>query len=84
MCDTDAWDDGRIAEDDWGAGQVVEEPNSGAEKYRSDVDVNFVQKSSVEALLDGVGAVDSNGLPGSCGFGLIDGVFDTVGDEMHS
>src|SRR2546426_6824731 len=84
MCNADALDYGRVAEDDWGAGEVVEESNSGAEKNRCDVDVDFVEEASVEALLDGVGAVDSNGLPGSCGFGLVDGGFDTVGDEVHS
>ena len=84
MCDADALDDGRVAEDDWGAGEVVEESNSGAEKDRGDVDVDFVEESSVEALLDGVGAVDSNGLPGSCGSGLVDGGFDAVGNEVHS
>jgi hypothetical protein len=83
VSDADAWDDGRVAEDDWGASEVVEESNSGAEKDRGDVDVDFVEESRVETLLDGVGAVDSNGLPGSCGFGLVDGGFDTVGDEVY-
>ena len=57
VCDADALDDARVAEDDWGAGEVVEESNSGAEKNRCDVDVDFVEESSVEALLDGVCAV---------------------------
>ena len=39
VCDAD---DGRAAEDDWGAGEVVEESNSGAEKDSGDVDVDFV------------------------------------------
>ncbi len=84
VCNADARDHGRVAEDDWGAGEVVEESNSGAEKKRCDVDVDFVEESSVEALLDGVGAVDSNGLPGSCGFSLVDGGFDTVGESAQS
>ena len=58
VCDADALDDGRVAEDDWGAGEVVEESNSGAEKDRGDVDVDIVEESRVEALLDSVGAVD--------------------------
>ena len=70
MCNADPRDHGRVAEDDWGAGEVVEESNSGAEKNRCDVDVDFVEESSVEALLDGVCAVDSNGLPGSLQFWL--------------
>jgi hypothetical protein len=48
VCDADACDDGRIAEDDWGPCEMVEQSNSGAEKYRSDVDVDFVEQSSVE------------------------------------
>src|SRR5258708_335236 len=84
MCNADALDYGRVAEDDWGAGEVVEESNSGVEKKRCDVDVDFVEESGVEALLDGVGAVDSNGLPGGRGLGLVDGGFDPVGDEVHS
>lgn len=63
---------------------MVEESYAGAEKDRGDVDVDFVQESSVEALLDGVGVVDSNGLPSSRCFGLFDGGFDTVGDKVHS
>jgi hypothetical protein len=46
-----------VAEDNWGCGEMVEEPNSGAEKERGNVDVDFVKQSSVEALLDDVGAV---------------------------
>jgi hypothetical protein len=79
VCDADARDDGRVAEDDWGAGEVVEESSSGAEKDRGDVDADFVEESSVKALLDGVGSVDSNGLPCSCGLSLVDGGFDTLG-----
>jgi len=45
--------------------------------------VDFVEESSVEALVDSVGAVDSNGLPDSRSFGLFDSGFDTVGDEVH-
>ena len=41
---------------------MVEESNSGAKKYRRDVDAVFVEESSIQQLLDGVGAVDSNGV----------------------
>src|SRR5258708_27570892 len=84
MCDADAWDHGRVPEDDRGAGEVVEESNSGAKKNRCDVDVDLVEESSVETLLDGLGAVDSNGLPGSWGLGLVHSGLDTVGHEVHS
>jgi hypothetical protein len=43
---------------------VVKESNSGAKKYRRDVDVDFVEEPSIQALRDGVSAVDPNGLPG--------------------
>lgn len=52
-----------------GAGEAVKEPNSGAKKYRRDVDVDFVEEPSLQALLDCVRAVDPNGLPGGGGFG---------------
>lgn len=57
-------------------------PNSGAKKNRRDVEVDFVEDPGVQALLDGVGAVDSNGLPGGGGFGLVHGAFDAVGHEV--
>jgi len=49
---------------------------SGAKKNRRDVDVDFVEEPSIQQLLDGVGAVDANGLPGGGGFGLAHGAFD--------
>ena len=69
VCNADARDHRRVAKDGWRAGEVVEESNSGAEKNRRDVDVDFVEEAGIQALLDGVGAVDPNGLPGSGGFG---------------
>jgi hypothetical protein len=63
---------------------VVKESNSGAKKNRRDVDVEFVEEASVQALLDGVSAVDPDGFPGSGGFGLVHGAFDAVGHEVHS
>ena len=67
MCNADAPDHRRVAKDDWRAGEAVEESNSGAKKNRRDVDVDFVEEPSIQALLDGVGAVDANGLPGGGG-----------------
>lgn len=46
VCNADALDHGRVAEDCWGAGgagEVGEESNSGAEKNRCDVDLDFVE-----------------------------------------
>ena len=40
VCNADAADHRRVARDDWRAGEVVEESNSGAKKNRCDVDVD--------------------------------------------
>jgi hypothetical protein len=64
VCNADARDHSRVAKNDWRAGEALKESNSGAKKYRGDVDGNFVEEPSIQALLDGVGAVDANGLPG--------------------
>src|SRR4051812_45989732 len=61
---------------------MLEESNAGAKKYRRDVDVNLVEKPSIEQLLNGVGAVDRHGFPGSGGFGLLYGAVDAVRDEV--
>src|SRR6187200_2838615 len=84
VCNADARDHRRIAKDGWRAGEVVEESNSGAKKNRGDVDTDFVEEASIQALLDGVGAVDPNGLPGGGGFCLVYGAFDAVGHEVDS
>jgi hypothetical protein len=47
VCHADALDRRRVAKDDWRAGEAVEESNSGAEKNRRDVDVDFVEESSI-------------------------------------
>ena len=72
----------RVAEQGWRVGEVVEESNSGAKKNRRDVDVDFVEEASIQALLDGVSAVDPNGLPGGRGLGLDHRAFDAVGHEV--
>src|SRR5437016_6068689 len=84
VCNADAPDHRRVAKDDWRAGEAVEESNSGAKQNRRDVDVDFVEEPSIQALLDGVGAVDANGLPGGGGFGLVHGAFDAVDHEVYS
>ena len=79
----DAWDHRRVAKDGWRAGEVVEESDSGAKKYRREVDVDFVEEASVQALLDGVRAVDPDVLPGQR-LGLVHGAVDAVGHEVDS
>jgi hypothetical protein len=51
VCNADARDHSRVAKDGWRAGEAVEESNSGAKKYRRDVDVDFVEQPSIQALL---------------------------------
>jgi len=70
MRNADALHHRRVAKDERRAGEAVEESDSGAKENCCDVDLDLVEESCAEALLDGVGAVDANGLPGSCGFGL--------------
>src|SRR3954469_14903654 len=82
--DADAGNHRRIAEDGRRAGQVVEQSNSGAEKNRRDVDVDFVEEASIQALLNGVGAVDPDGFPRGGGLRLVPGAFDAVGHEVDS
>ncbi len=82
MCNADARDHRRVAKNGWRAGEVVEESNSGAKKNRRDVDVDFVEEASIQQLLDGISAVDPNGFPRGCGFGLVHGAFDAVGHEV--
>ena len=60
VCNADARDHRRIAKESWSAGEVVKESNAGAKKNRRDVDVDFVEEASIQALLDGVSAVDPN------------------------
>src|SRR5262245_21708639 len=67
VCNANARDHRRVAKNGWCAGEVVEESNSGAKKKRRDIDVDFVEEASVQELLDGVSAVDPNGLPGGGG-----------------
>jgi len=82
VCHADTRDHRRVAKDGWGAGEVVKESNAGAKKYRRDVDGDFVEESGIQQLLDGVGAVDPNGLSAGGSFGLVHGAFDAVGHEV--
>ena len=84
MCYADTRDHRRVAKDGWRDGEAVEESNSGAKKNRRDVDADFVEEASIQELLDGVSAVDPNGLPGGSGLGLVHGAFDAVGHEVDS
>jgi len=63
VCHADARDHRRVAKDGWRVGEVVKESNSGTEKNRRDVDVDFVEEARIQALLDGVSAVDPHDFP---------------------
>src|SRR5436190_2531236 len=82
VCNANSRDHRRVAKVGWGAGEMVEESNSGAKKNRGDIDIDFVEEASIQELLDCVCAVDANGLPGRGGFGLVHGAFDAVGHEV--
>jgi hypothetical protein len=80
----DAWGHRRVAKDGWHSGEMIKESDSGAKKNRRDVDLEFVEKAGIKALLDGVSAVDPDVLPGGGRFGLVHSAFDAVGHEMNS
>ena len=82
MCHADAGNHLRVAQDGGGAGEMVEESNAGAKKNRSDVDLDFIEEAGIQALLNGVRAVDGYRLSGSGGFGLADGALEAVGHEV--
>lgn len=82
MGDAGAGDDGGVAEEGGGGVEVVEEGDPGAEEDGGEVDGEFVEEAGVEELPDGVGSVDADVFSGGGGFGLGDGVFDAIGDEV--
>lgn len=62
MRDADTRADGRIPKDDWCVREVVKQPHAGAQQRGSQIDMDFVEQPSVQALLDRFGAVHSHGL----------------------
>jgi hypothetical protein len=78
----DARDHRGVAKDGWRTGEVVEQSNARAKKNRGNVDVDFVEEASIQALLDRAGTANPDGLPGRGGFGLLHGAFEPVGHEM--
>src|SRR5215208_4348799 len=84
MCNADARNHRWITKDGWRAGEVIKEPNSRAEKNCRNVDADFVEEASIQQLLNGVSAMDANGLPRSGSLSLVHGAFDAVGHEVDS
>lgn len=82
MCNPDARDHGRVAKYSRRADKVVKESDAGAKKNRRDVDVNFVEEAGIQALLDGVSAVDPNRLAAGGRLGLVHRAFDGVSHEV--
>ena len=62
-------------------GAIYERPRNERVQWSRDVYVDFVEETSIQALLDDVGAVDPNGLPGGRGFGLVYGGVDAIGHD---
>ena len=60
VCNANARDHCRVAKDRWRAGEVFKESNSRTKKNRRDVDTDFVEETSIQQLLDGVSAMDTN------------------------
>src|SRR4051812_31616939 len=81
VCDADSRDHGRVAENTWCAGKAEKKSNAGAKKTRRDVDVDFVEESGVQQLLNRVGAMDRDRLPAGGCFRLVHGAFNAVGHE---
>jgi hypothetical protein len=81
--DSDALDDLRVTEDARCAVEVVEESDSGAEQDRGDVDVELVDQSSIQQLLNGVGAMHRDGPVTGGSLGLGDGALEAVSDEVN-
>jgi hypothetical protein len=48
VCNADARDHRRVAQDGWRAGEAVEESNAGTKKKRYEVDVDFVEEASIQ------------------------------------
>ncbi len=48
VCNADARDHRRIAQDGWRAAKVIEESNAGTKKKRYDVNVDFVEEASIQ------------------------------------
>ena len=86
MRNADARDHRRVAKDGWRDGEVVEESNSGAKKNRRDVDVDFVEETGIQELLDGVSAVDPGDAaarePARAGIGRVIAVPRPAGDWL--
>src|SRR5262249_30653445 len=58
------------------------ESNAGAKKHRREVDVDFIEEVRIQQLLDGIGAMDPNGLSGGRSSRLVHGALDAVGHEV--
>jgi len=70
MRDAYTGDDCRIPEDDRYVREVVEQPHSCAEQERSQIDVDLVEQSSVQTLLDCLAPVHAHGLRAGSRFRL--------------
>ena len=79
---SDALDHRWVAENHWGAGEVVEQSNARAKKDRGEVDLNLVEEPRVKELSDDVRAVNPHRLPGRGRLGLTNGALEAVCYEV--
>jgi hypothetical protein len=82
MRDAHTSDHGRIPEDHRRVAGLVEQRDPGSEQQRDEVDVYLVQKPGVEALPDGVAAVNAHRAFSGGSGRLGHGAFEPVGDEV--
>src|SRR5262245_36494272 len=81
MRDATAFDDCRVVEHHGWMSEVAEESHAVAEKNGREIDVEFVDDSGVETLLDDVGSRDTDRLLAGDGLCLRDRILDTVEDD---
>ena len=84
MSNTDALYDRRIAKHRWRFRQVIKQSDAFPKEDCSNVHVNLIEKSSIQALLNGSSAMDADGLFTGGSLGLSYGAFDAVSDEVDA
>jgi nucleotide-binding universal stress UspA family protein len=76
-----ALDYSRALQVDRPAAEVVEQADAAAEQHGYQVDVDLVEESRSDALLHDAGGAHADVLVAGDRFGLLEGAFESVGDE---
>jgi hypothetical protein len=74
----------RIAQRHGRVYEAVEQADTFTEEDCGEINVELVEQSGVQALLDRVSAMDADRLVASRRFGLCDGSLHAIGDETHT